>query len=312
MTIDENNYEAYLLCYLDGELEETEIPVLLSFLQQHPDKQRELELLEMTRLPQEKIPSFPDKRSLYRAEERRVVKGAFLRHYGWIGAAAAAVFLALFFIFNEGHSNLTNRIAAGRPSTAKHVTAPEKENKTAEEAIHQEKQASLPAVVKAKTLPAPGSRIATHKDPVIRQSTVPVKKSPAGVVPAAPIPAAVALKKKTEQVRLPREKADTPLKNIPLPEISSPREVLAANSGASTEKTPENRPFQGSGLASLDDQRPVSGPRKRNEVIAMTKEAIDNAITERVTEIQYKVSHPFSLLKGKEVRIGNFSFAFNK
>lgn len=66
--INRNNYEEYLLMYLDGELSPSERISVELFLDENPDLKNELELLQQTFLQPEEI-SFTGKDSLYRKEE---------------------------------------------------------------------------------------------------------------------------------------------------------------------------------------------------------------------------------------------------
>src|SRR5690242_942664 len=95
MTINLNNYEEYLLNYVDGELPAAEVRELLQFLQDHPELQEELKLLQATKLEPEAELVFGDKQPLYRQEEGAKV---IPLHRGWWLSAAAAVILALIGI----------------------------------------------------------------------------------------------------------------------------------------------------------------------------------------------------------------------
>src|SRR5688500_16387313 len=67
--INRNNYEEYLLMYIDGELSSSDKKAVELFLEENPDLKEELELLQQAILqPDEKI-EFTGKQSLYRKEE---------------------------------------------------------------------------------------------------------------------------------------------------------------------------------------------------------------------------------------------------
>lgn len=87
------DYEVLMLGYIDGELTATEEATLQEYLQQHPAAQRELALLQATKLTPDTTLVFTDKASLYRSSERRVAP--VYRRMIW-GAAAAAVVAGLF------------------------------------------------------------------------------------------------------------------------------------------------------------------------------------------------------------------------
>lgn len=64
--INISNYESYLLSYIDGELNETELAALELFLEKHPQFRQELELLEGTKLVPDKQFVFDNKAALYK------------------------------------------------------------------------------------------------------------------------------------------------------------------------------------------------------------------------------------------------------
>lgn len=67
--INRNNYEEYLLMYIDGELSPAEAKAVEAFLQANPDLKDELELLQQTVLQPEESITFSGKDLLYRKEE---------------------------------------------------------------------------------------------------------------------------------------------------------------------------------------------------------------------------------------------------
>ena len=68
-SITQDNYEQWLLSYIDNELTPTEITSLEQFLAERPSIRAELDILQKTKLQSEHI-VFPDKSSLYRREEK--------------------------------------------------------------------------------------------------------------------------------------------------------------------------------------------------------------------------------------------------
>lgn len=85
ITLD--NYESWLISYIDDELNAEEKEAVHQFLASHPEKKSELGLLQKTKLQPETI-SFPDKSLLYRREEKiRVV------YINWRRIAIAASLL---------------------------------------------------------------------------------------------------------------------------------------------------------------------------------------------------------------------------
>jgi hypothetical protein len=78
-----SNYEEWLVAYIDNELTPAQRTAVEAFAGQHITVQKELELLQQTKLQPEAI-LFPDKESLYRKEEK-------VRPIVWWRIAAAAV-----------------------------------------------------------------------------------------------------------------------------------------------------------------------------------------------------------------------------
>jgi anti-sigma factor RsiW len=84
-TLTPENYETYLLSYIDGELSATEEQTLHAFLQQHPELRSTLQLFERTRLEADPQLRMPGKAALYRNRARRIQPA------WWWGAAAAVI-----------------------------------------------------------------------------------------------------------------------------------------------------------------------------------------------------------------------------
>jgi anti-sigma factor RsiW len=84
-TLTPENYETYLLSYIDGELSATEEQTLHAFLQQHPELRATLQLFERTRLQADPQLRMPGKAALYRNRARRIQPA------WWWGAAAAVI-----------------------------------------------------------------------------------------------------------------------------------------------------------------------------------------------------------------------------
>jgi hypothetical protein len=95
--INMNNYEEWLVLYVDNELNEQQKIVVEKFAAGHPHMQQELTLFQQTKLEPEKI-FFGDKQVLYRRERARIVSMQW-----WKISVAAMLVLAagigLFSIF---------------------------------------------------------------------------------------------------------------------------------------------------------------------------------------------------------------------
>ncbi|CAL1520927.1 hypothetical protein [Chitinophaga sp. MM2321] len=83
----DNSYELLLLDYVDGELSDEDAQRLLGWLQQHPEAQKELALLQAAKLQPDHNLVFEHKTTLYRSNQRkpaRIYPGIW-----WCAAAAA-------------------------------------------------------------------------------------------------------------------------------------------------------------------------------------------------------------------------------
>jgi len=128
-----DNYEEFFLLYIDNELNESSKEAVEKFVLQQPQLQDEFTLLKQAVLPQEKI-TFPNKKSLYRKEDRRVIP-----YWTRIAAAAAFIGIATLVWWIAPHSiNNNNNITIATVEPKKQNVKPAesgKQNKTAQPAI---------------------------------------------------------------------------------------------------------------------------------------------------------------------------------
>jgi anti-sigma factor RsiW len=99
--INDRNYEEYFVLYADDELTEQEKAAVTSYLHAHPERQKEMELLQRVKLQPEEL-ECDFKAGLYRKEKERKVNP-----FRWSIAAAAAVLLLAgwFWINNDAPSS---------------------------------------------------------------------------------------------------------------------------------------------------------------------------------------------------------------
>lgn len=113
--IGAQNYEEYFLLYVDKELNKNENESVEKFVLQHPQFQDAFTLLKQTVLEPEAI-TFPDKQSLYRKEERRVIPMAWKQ---FAVAAALAGFAILMWLAIPGEKeNISGQTAVVEHSTS--------------------------------------------------------------------------------------------------------------------------------------------------------------------------------------------------
>jgi len=120
--ININNYEEWLVLYVDNELNTEEKKIVEKFAAAHPHVQTELGLFQQTKLGTENEFSFPNKELLYKREEKvKVISTSW-----WRIAAAAILIIAagitMYSVFNKNNSSGPIII------TKKEIAGPKKEH----------------------------------------------------------------------------------------------------------------------------------------------------------------------------------------
>ncbi len=123
--INENNYEAYLLNDIDGELTDDEQIKLLEYVEAHPAIKEELQILQQTILTKETI-TFPNKNTLYR-KEKSVKPIVFI---GWkqmsVAAIVAGIILLSINLIKEDSTVVFEKTASNQKSNHRSNTNPNK------------------------------------------------------------------------------------------------------------------------------------------------------------------------------------------
>lgn len=163
--IDMNNYEEWLLCYIDNELTAEEIKDVERFVAAHPEAKKELELLQRAKLQPEAI-SFPNKESLYRKEEKAKVLPV-----RWWRAAAAVLLIAAsavsVYILNDKPAKQEGSVAKTTNGTKQ--TTPSVGSKTTNDAIQPDN--TLPSVnVKDEVASTATDQQKEDKEPMIKKT----------------------------------------------------------------------------------------------------------------------------------------------
>ena|GEM_PF-588173 len=206
-TLTTENYETYLLSYIDGELNEKEEQALQQFLQQHPELQPALQLLQRTRLQPDPALRMPGKAALYRKTGSRAV----IRPAWWWGAAAAVVAGCLVWLLPLQQNTDTVQ------------TAPV-----------------------AVTTPTPGAPADSHAG-----NTVPAPSPAVPPVQDAPLAAA-----RTPEARAREEKAAAPAASRPAPVTQAPASQPSATDLAAAPAPAKPRPAGSSSNAAVLAQLP--------------------------------------------------------
>ena len=113
--INASNYEEKFLEYYDGELNEEERSATEKFINDHPEKLQEFEMLGKVKLDADPAVTFPDKRLLLRKEK----DGKITPLYVWRSVAAAVILgiglWAGFDYFKPSHTIVTgSTVSAGK------------------------------------------------------------------------------------------------------------------------------------------------------------------------------------------------------
>lgn len=327
MTINLNNYEEYLLSYIDGELPAAEVKELLQFLQDHPELQEELKLLQATKLEPESEFVFGDKQPLYRHEESAKV---IPLHRRWWLSAAAAVILALIginFLHRPVQPKNNREVAIGNdrsidtpviasPSKGKTTTGEKQQEQLASATAKHEK--ALPVKVQSKP-----ARI-NHRD------LLTINKKKPGASGQVIVP--VKNKDQAEQnlaINNPaiskQQNNDAPDNNpavtnkLPDPEKATP--IVAGNESSKTTgritdqpdmPAPQQRivqPLIGKVVqAAANKQDQVLGESAK---LAVAKEKLDEKITDKIGDAQNFVAKKFQSIRKKGIRIGRLEIVMN-
>ncbi len=287
MMIDENNYEDYLLDYVDGELTPAGEEALLKYIARHPALREELRLLQRTR-PDKGAPApFPDKALLYRSgkETTRKRRPFIYRKRIQIAASIAACLIFSFWLY-PGHQKEESAPAARvavvkkkQPdvrSTPPGIVPPRKDKETAS-------KASKPNLPDELTNARAGKqRYAASGPQETRKQSAPQDNRP--TFPS--------LQKITV---------------APLQPESPPMAMAAVDGTPIPERAPLSAE-KGKAVFPSHSQQVGSGSLQR---LKAHKEALDSSFTDKVFALHDKLSHPLKALNIKEVRIGGLSIVFN-
>ncbi|HXS38492.1 MAG TPA: hypothetical protein VN721_17445 [Flavipsychrobacter sp.] len=181
--VNKENYEEYLLLYVDGELNAEERQELEAFVKLHPELQDEVELYSLTRLTPDTAHIFPDKELLLKKEPvKRAINPKYLWSYG-IAAGVAAILFITFWNKQKPQENVVI-------TTAKHETfvpaikQPEQTQKQVTIAVKNGKKHLFKTHVKQPAIPLPIAKTTVNKNDSV--ATVSTYQSP--MVPVAIVP----------------------------------------------------------------------------------------------------------------------------
>ncbi|TAN18063.1 MAG: hypothetical protein EPN37_05825 [Chitinophagaceae bacterium] len=284
MKINMNNYEEFMLSFVDNELSEEDTGKLMQFLEQHQDLQRELRVLQATKLPSDEKIIFPDKDLLYRKEAVSPKKAFFTLRSPWVPAAAAACLaLLLLFSLHPWKRQVVSNATSFNASPKREVFFPSGSPLT--ESLHEEKKvkqsegiALRPAEIKKKNNPVPPSK----KESNLIAKGPEAKKAGLAVMPALPdIPSSV------------NENKEIALNGNDLPKQLPLENTMHAGSLKKTDAPESNKYYDGHLLAS------DNGSTK------------DISVTEKIDEWRKKPGEILENIHQKGIKIGKITFAVN-
>lgn len=114
-----NNYGGFLLDYVDNELSMSERTELDALIRQHPHIQKDLMLLQASKLSPDLSVTFGDKASLYRNNQRTRVRPI----WGWSAAAAVVVGLSIWLLPGQRAADAPQVAIKQTPSNAGNTPA---------------------------------------------------------------------------------------------------------------------------------------------------------------------------------------------
>lgn len=294
MKIPLNNYEAYLLRYVDGELDPEEVSGLLRWLEEHPAQREELKWLRATKLNAEDAVVFGDKASLYRTQEPPLKKRIPPPRPLWIKVLVAASVAGLAMVYFQPWKTAPKAVEAvvrtshpgPLPSSRQPLAEKDSANKTLPQ-VSKSGLAPLQAVSiqkRKKRKGVSGPAMAAVRDTTAR-----------GLSVSPPAPAI-------------RQMPPVPTGEHPVP-VESP--VLAAGTpktSASPAQSPVTGPYEEKTgtLVPLED--------KIADValsLNQTKKNMDQTVTVKLADLHEKTSGLIDHLEKKGIRIGRITFAIN-
>jgi hypothetical protein len=106
-----DNYEEYMMQYVDGELQPAEVQQLMAFLDQNPQLKEELPLFEAAILVPDTTQVFAAKATLLKEEPMRIIAFPMWQRYSIAAGVAAILFISFFTLWNKGGGEQITEVA---------------------------------------------------------------------------------------------------------------------------------------------------------------------------------------------------------
>lgn len=312
VSLNTTNYEEWFVLYTDNELTAAQKNEVEVFVAAHPSLQKELQLLQQTKLQPESV-IFPYKESLYRTEEKVRVIGIRWQRIAVAAALLLAISTAAFFALNKKEAGTTDIADNGKgteiktsPAT-KETKEPLKEIQPAENKIADvRKEETLPVPVENNTEETASTTNKTKQPKQEKQYNTPVQK-------LIPDDAALAVQ---EKIKTPGNNLPKPINNPYViddkkefasiqaePSVKQPLTILKEITGNSSVTTNEVQPLYSSitSTTSDDDGIDAEQPRKKNKLRGFFRKV--TRTFEKTTNIKATDDEDRLLIGGLAIRL---------
>lgn len=313
MNININNYEEHLFSYIDGELNAAEEAAFRQFMLQHPELQKELQLLEATKLPVEHDIVFRDKKSLYKQETQSEEKIFLLRRYPWlsVAAAACAALLVVFYLQFQKQDVPAQAVAVNENTQTSHQ--PVKSAAAKQDTVSPAE--TLPGEQKGNAEPQKKDRnialAAASPDSQGKNRSIHQAKEEKGKGAFLPQKEKKEIAAGNTLSPLPALRA-SPV-SLQKPVVNAPR-VALGEKGMPANETTNHRPEEGKLLADNINKRDASFDNKITSAasrFSRAKEEMDSTITHKLNNLNQKTSGFINNIAKNGIKIGHITFAFN-
>lgn len=298
MKINIHNYEEYLLSYVDHELDSKDVQEIQQFLKQYPELQKELELLEATKLSVEDKSFFPDKSALYKKEKNTHSKIFSLHFYkrASMVAAACLIFCLTLYLYSQNQNNAVHKTAVNSD------TVIQKENPLLSE--YPSKQD--PALFKIN----PQQGTAIKRGMAFNKS---ITKNNHHNKPVREIRDTLQDKTGLAATSYPAIPEVTPLTELHVAHENNivKQAVLVAKTLPEVQPESEEKSVHLNQIKK-DEPAVVNKINGIVEIAATTKDKIHNTFSQKITDLNKKKDKLFNRIAHNGLRIGNVTIALNE
>lgn len=174
------NYEEYIILYVDEELDAASVKALMDFLEEHAELKKELALYQKTKLPLAGEPVFADKEQLLKKSAKTIPLNR------WLLYAAASVFLLIGWVTLKWSNQPVNTVIETSQTAEKKIDSAVPGSQDI--AVADTQAVPLPAAnpeEEKQPLPVAKAKIKTlvkdnivKQNPAVQQQSVPTLETP--------------------------------------------------------------------------------------------------------------------------------------